>query len=412
MLDSLPAFARDVELWKLASIPVIAGIVGWFTNWQAIVMTFRPLEFRGLRPIFGWQGIIPGKARKMATIFVDQTMHRLGTLEELFQQMDPDKIARHVIDTMQWRVDGITDEIMARHHPQLWRRLPQPLKNRVYASVRAELPAAVDALMQEVARDVESLLDFKHMIVTRLENDKELLNRLFLESGAAEFRFLINSGGYFGFLFGLGQLAAWVTYPAAWTLPVAGLIVGYATNWLAINLIFRPLHPVKVGPFTLQGLFLKRQKEVAQTWCGIVTTEILTIQSLVQEMLNGPRSAQVRELIKRHIEPVVDQAAGLIKPVAELTIDPDMFTRLRNSVGAKAVEVSAEPFNHWPFVRERSKVIESLLRERMEGMPPDQFQDLLRPCFQEDEWILILVGAVLGFLAGLAQILLMFSGVA
>jgi hypothetical protein len=56
-------------------------------------------------------------------------------------------------------------------------------------------------------------------------------------------------------------------------------------------------------------------------------------------------------------------------------------------------------------------VVERLLRERMEAMPPAQFQDLLRPCFQEDEWKLILLGAVLGFGAGLAQLVLVFGDV-
>ena len=44
----------------------------------------------------------------------------------------------------------------------------------------------------------------------------------------------------------------------------------------------------------------------------------------------------------------------------------------------------------------------------MERLSPEQFQDLLRPCFQEDEMKLILAGAVLGLLAGVAQIVFVF----
>ena len=73
------------EFWKHLSIPVVAALVGWSTNWVAIRLTFQPLEFVGLRPYLGWQGIIPSKAGKMARIFVDKTMFRLGTLEEVFQ---------------------------------------------------------------------------------------------------------------------------------------------------------------------------------------------------------------------------------------------------------------------------------------------------------------------------------------
>ena len=50
------------------SIPIVAALVAWATNWVAVQMTFYPIEFFGVRPFFGWQGIIPSKAEKMAGI--------------------------------------------------------------------------------------------------------------------------------------------------------------------------------------------------------------------------------------------------------------------------------------------------------------------------------------------------------
>ena len=38
------------EFWKNASIPVVAAVVGWFTNLVAIKMTFAPLEPFGRPP--------------------------------------------------------------------------------------------------------------------------------------------------------------------------------------------------------------------------------------------------------------------------------------------------------------------------------------------------------------------------
>ena len=51
---------------QLLSIPVIGAIVGWGTNVVALKMTFYPLEFTGISPYLGWQGIIPAKAESMA----------------------------------------------------------------------------------------------------------------------------------------------------------------------------------------------------------------------------------------------------------------------------------------------------------------------------------------------------------
>ena len=82
--------------------------------------------------------------------------------------------------------------------------------------------------------------------------------------GRVELEFLVNSGFGFGFLLGLGQMAAWAAHPAAWTLPAAGALVGYVTNWIAIHMIFEPAEPVKVlGLIEVQGLFESRQVEVS-----------------------------------------------------------------------------------------------------------------------------------------------------
>ena len=399
------------DFWKYLSIPFVAGIVGWGTNWAAIQLTFHPLEFIGRKPYLGWQGIIPSKAERMAGIFVDSTMVRLGTLPELFEQMEPAKIAAQIEKVIVPRLDKYTDEIVLRENPTLWRRTPDVLKQRIYERIRQSFPRLVDNLMRESSERIEELIDFKHMITQRLVQDRGLLNRLFLESGSKEFKFIVRSGLYFGFLFGLVQLAVWIFYPAWWVLPAFGLLVGYATNWIALNIIFRPLNPKRIGPFTFQGLFLKRQKEVAAVWCEIVTREIVNVRSIIHAMLNGPKSANTQALIKKHIEPLVQEAIDpLLRVPTRLTVGNKSIEEMMNRVGEKSIEVSAEPFDDWHFNRERAEIVERLLRERMEDLPSDQFQDLLRPCFQEDEFLLILVGAALGFLAGLAQLFFVFGG--
>ena len=83
----------DLEFWKHLSIPFVAAVVGWVTNWVAIKLTFNPIEFRGIRPFLGWQGIIPSKAGKMAAIFAESTMFRLGTLGEIFVDMSKEGAA-------------------------------------------------------------------------------------------------------------------------------------------------------------------------------------------------------------------------------------------------------------------------------------------------------------------------------
>ncbi len=406
LLES-PLFGEP-RLWRLASIPLTAAVVGWATNWIAIRMTFHPLRFLGIPPWFGWQGIIPRKAEKMARTFVDTSMQRLGSLPELFAEMQPEVIAGHVERVLAPRLEHYTDDVMTASTGTLWQAAPLATRRRVYAAVGEQLPGLVRAVMAEIGSQVDDLIDFRHMVVTRLVQDRALLNRLFLESGAREFRFLIDSGYYFGFLFGLVQLGAWLLVETWWQLPLFGALVGWATNWLALNLVFRPLNPVRIGPWRVQGLFLKRQAEVAVVWCHIVTREILTIRRLMASMITGPRAARAQEVIFRHLKPLVDEAVAAVGPLASLAMRPDDLAAIERQLERKAIAVSADPFLDERFNEERARVVEQLLIERMESLPPAEFQDLLRPCFKEDEWILITLGAVLGALAGLGQAVFVF----
>ena len=43
----------------------MAAIVGWFTNWLAIQMSFNPIQFVGIG-VIGWQGVIPRNRDRMA----------------------------------------------------------------------------------------------------------------------------------------------------------------------------------------------------------------------------------------------------------------------------------------------------------------------------------------------------------
>jgi hypothetical protein len=46
-----------------------------------------------------------------------------------------------------------------------------------------------------------------------------------------------------------------------------------------------------------------------------------------------------------------------------------------------------------------------VLSDQMKALKPDEFQDILRPAFREEEVQLMLVGGLFGALAGLLQFL-------
>lgn len=403
MHDFWLSITQRPDFWSFVAIPFVAAFVGWFTNWIAIKMTFWPLEFIGYKKLYlGWQGIIPAKAEKMAGITVDNTLAKLASLSEVFEQMEPDRIAEHITRSTLDRVEEYVDEIMHERNAVLWENLPMIVKRRVYARVRAQIPGIMDNLVEDMSQNIEDLVDLKQMVIKLLGQNKALMCRIFQEVGDKELKFIVNSGLWFGFLFGLVQMVVWYLYPEKWVMPFFGFLVGYATNWLAINMVFRPLDPVKWGPFTFHGLFLRRKKDVAEKFSRITTEEVLTLRNFMREIMNGPRADRTKAMIKRHMRPLLE--SGVVRTAIQLAFGAEGYANLKHIMTEKAIAMSMEPLSDPRFNLSRANRVHEIFTAKMQELTNREFQDLLRPAFEEDEWILIMLGAVLGLIAGWLQL--------
>ena len=66
----------------------------------------------------------------------------------------------------------------------------------------------------------------------------------------------------------------------------------------------------------------------------------------------------------------------------------------------RASEYTIRPLNDPEFNRAQAEGMRDLLAPRMRDLPSADFAELLRSAMREDEWLLVLHGAVLGFAAG------------
>jgi len=396
-------------------IPVFSGLIGWVTNWVAVKMMFLPVTWWGIRlpfklgvgrykiPLLGWQGVIPSKAAKMGSIAVDTGLAKLGTITEFYRELGPDVLAAHITESARDDLHDLVTAVIAERHPELWATAPGPVRRLIHRRIDAELPGLMTRVMDEIGGNIEQLVDLKLMVIRHLEADPRLLNQIFLDVGRKEFRIITDSGLWLGMLLGVVPMLVWVVYPAWWTVPVGAALVGYLTNWLALKLIFEPLEPVTIGPLRLHGLFLRRQHEVADAYATIIAYRIITLSNVAHQMLHGPDGDRTRRLIADIVSPAVDEAVGLARPLLQVAT-AGRFGELRDTVGLEAVTPTVSTLTDERFSKERAAGLQLLLAERMRGLSFPDFAGMPRSAFVQDEWLLILVGALLGFAAGVVQL--------
>lgn len=402
-------FTFDQATLSLLSIPIISAIVGWSTNFLALKMMFYPIEFIGIKPIFGWQGLIPAKRREMAEIEVELVLGKLLSVQELAARIDAKSLTLAMERRLKQVIRKIVNEVMRECAPGLWAALPVQAKNLIYARIEADIPNMVEKMVSDFSHNVEEIVDIKELVVGKLVESPELINEIFLTAGAKEYPFIERSGFWFGLLFGLPTMLLWAFYPQWWILPLGGLIVGYLTNWLALKIIFEPKQPIKFLGFTIQGMFLKRQHEVSRVYADIIEAKLMTSKNIMDIALHGSGSEHLLELIELHVNDAIERYIAVAQPYFAIGVGSDSYYKMKE-VASKRIFEDSEKYLPYAFAYTNDALnIGDDLCERMRALTPEEFEGVLRPAYEADEWKLIVTGAMLGMGAGFMQLYLVFS---
>ncbi|WP_037354695.1 DUF445 domain-containing protein [Amycolatopsis orientalis] len=391
------------------SMPFVAALIGYVTKRVAIEMMFRPLEFVGIRPFLGWQGVVPKHGGRMAAIATDLLTANLLDIKEVFARVDPVLITRELEQPLLRAVDGIARDVLEQHHPRLWEVMPTLAQELLIKQVQASAPQLVREFLDEVRDNLDEVLDVRHMTVERLTRDRALLVRLIRETSRPEMTFIARAGIVFGFVLGLIQTLVWALTHQPLVLPIFGGAIGLFTDWLAIKMIFLPREPVRLGRVVLQGKFQRRRAEVARQYGELVANEVLTVPNLLDALLRGPKSDRLVAMVERAVGHAVDAQVSAAKPVVALAVGTQRLQEMKHAAAQRALAEMPLTARYAEGYLTEAMDVAKMVEQRMLALTPLEFEGLLRPAFRQDEWKLIAVGGVIGFLVGELQVLLMLG---
>jgi hypothetical protein len=110
-------------------------------------------------------------------------------------------------------------------------------------------------------------------------------------------------------------------------------------------------------------------------------------------------------MIEDGLKPAVDRSLGVVQPAVRVAMGTKEYDTIRDSIASEGVEYTMTPLTDESFNREQSERVRELIHERMLELPHEDFSDMLRSVTKQDEWLLLLHGAVLGFGGGLVHLL-------
>ena len=187
--------------FTLISIPLIAALIGWITNYIAVKMIFRPrrpITILGVRI----QGLLPRRQYEIAESIGDTVARDLishddikGALKKLSLQQD-----------LHGLIDGQVQKFLTKF-PMLGMFLQGDALVQITDGLKADVDRALPEFLDKVMQGVESHLDFKQVVSTRIQAlELSKLEEIVYRISSRELKAIEYLGGVLGFLVGLTQL--------------------------------------------------------------------------------------------------------------------------------------------------------------------------------------------------------------
>ncbi len=189
--------------------------------------------------------------------------------------------------------------------------------------------------------------------------------------------------------------------------PVVCALIGWFTNYLAVRMLFRPHEPVKFGFFTLQGLLPKRRREVASNIARTVEKELLSkddISRVLQQKVDWEERVdkKIDLLVEEKLHLEIWQKLPLWNHFADKVALP-----LKGLLRREAAKI-LQNFQTELVTRFRQNLdLHKLVYDRIDQFDIQQLEDVVLRVASRELRHIELIGALLGFIIGVLQVVIM-----
>jgi uncharacterized membrane protein YheB (UPF0754 family) len=191
-----------------------------------------------------------------------------------------------------------------------------------------------------------------------------------------------------------------------WLLPILAALIGWVTNYLAVKMLFHPRQAISIGSIQFQGVFPKRQKQLAVKLGTLVAEELLSMEQITNKIRENATSEASMDAIGKRIEKTIREKLVHAFPMLSMFLSDEMVEKVTNLFRNELKDFLAESVEELSHKLEKELDIKDLVCDKVEGFSSERVEKLLVNLMKKEFKFIELVGAVLGFFIGCVQLLL------
>jgi uncharacterized membrane protein YheB (UPF0754 family) len=189
-------------------------------------------------------------------------------------------------------------------------------------------------------------------------------------------------------------------------IPIISAFIGWFTNWIAIKMLFHPRVPTKVLGITFHGIFPKRQKQFAEKLGKLVSNELLSFKDIEQKITDPNNIKKIMPHVEGHIDHFLRNKLSEQMPVISMFIGDKTINQLKSVFIAELEILFPTIMHNYMGNLQEELDLEKIITEKVSGFSSDKLEEILNAIMSKEFRFVEIIGAVLGFIIGLVQVLI------
>ena len=189
-------------------------------------------------------------------------------------------------------------------------------------------------------------------------------------------------------------------------IPIISAYIGWFTNWIAIKMLFHPREPKKILGITFHGIFPKRQRQFAEKLGILVSTELLSFKEIEQKITSTDNVNKLMPFVETKVDEFLRVKLSDAFPVISMFIGENTIQQLKGIFMQELQLIFPQVINKHVKHLESELDLEKIVTEKVSRFSSDKLEQILNQIMSKEFRFIEIIGAVLGFIIGLLQILI------
>ena len=179
---------------------------------------------------------------------------------------------------------------------------------------------------------------------------------------------------------------------------------GWITTWIAIKMLFHPRNPIKILGLTIQGIFPKNQRLIAEKLGQVVGKELLSFDEIEQKVTNPENLQKLRPDIEHHIDNFLRNKLKDVFPMLSMLIGEKTILQLKDAFLLELESLFPVLMKGYMAKLEKDLDLEKIVTEKVASFSTQKLEDILNQITKKEFKFLEFVGGFFGFIIGLIEI--------